>query len=65
MVRLSGGKLSSDFKSMNFVGRSDDLEKAYKQLARLPAHARLAVVGVWDPIENNVRISARNPHHSE
>ncbi len=56
MVRLLRGKLSSDFTSMNFVGRSADLEKAYKQLAGLPAHARLAVVGVWDPIEKKVRL---------
>ena len=31
------------------VGRLWDLASAYKQLARTPAHASLAIVAVWNP----------------
>ena len=40
-----------DHEGAKLVARMWDLEAAYRQLARSPAHASLAVVAVWCPTE--------------
>ena len=54
-VRLSSGQVLQGLRHEDFaegvklLGRSLDLEKAYKQLARRPSDAPLAIFAVWNP----------------